>query len=134
MRLTSVLLLLLACSPPPAPPPDSGMPMCGEAAKTPPNLMADPSVECDGGTAWSAQIGDVALAAGGHTGMYAIKGTASSTGGLQLGGRHGVELPAAGDRRLGAGADGDEPEGAGAGGDVAVPARADHQRAGRADD
>ncbi len=83
----SLLVLLLACSPPPPmPPPDSGTPGCGATSTlTPPNLMADPSFECDGGAAWSAQQGTFELAAAGHTGMYSGKGTASATGALQFG-------------------------------------------------
>jgi len=80
-----LLVLLLACSPQPSPP-DSGTPAaCGAATLSPPNLMPDPSFECDGGVDWSAQLGTFELATGGHTGTYAGKGTATDAGSLQFG-------------------------------------------------
>ncbi|MBL8953483.1 MAG: hypothetical protein JNK82_22095, partial [Myxococcaceae bacterium] len=63
---------------------DSGTP-CQGAAKTPPNLMKDPSFECGDGPVWSAQMGDVDTAAEGRTGTKSVRGTASATGALSFG-------------------------------------------------
>lgn len=78
-----VVAVLAACSPQMMVPVDGGAGgSCGSAV-TPPNLVPDPSLECDG-MAWSAQTGTLEVVSGGRTGK-AVRLTATTTGAGQMG-------------------------------------------------
>ena len=83
MRKSLLLVVLAACSAQMVVPPDGGAGGACGTAVTPPNLVPDPSFECDG-MAWSPQSGTVEVVTGGRSGK-AVRLTATTTGSGQMG-------------------------------------------------
>ena len=84
MRLLPVVLFAASCSPPPMMMNDGGSSGCEGPAKSPPNLLADPSFEC-GTAVWTVVTGDFAVVSGGRTGEKAGRLSATTAGSGQAG-------------------------------------------------